>query len=282
LATEHLSNYFTPAHITRTMHLITAPFLPEDLDALVELEPPDWEGLLAHLRWKLATPYALVLKAVLGEALVAGVGSALVHNGTAWIGALHVHPGIGERGVEAALVQALVHAVEAQGCRLVSAVVREAQVPLFESLHFHADGAHLRLAGGRCEDPTEDEVELLEPRHALGVWRLDQRASGEDRRTWINEHLYAGRVYVHRNRVQGIYLPLLGEGLVLADNAHAGEELLRWHLQQVTSVVVPEANPAAVDFLRLRKYTEVERSVRMVRGDRVAWRPEMEFARAGR
>jgi hypothetical protein len=261
------------------MHLITAPFLPDDLEALVELEPPDWEGLLAHLRWKLATPYALVLKAVLGEALVAGVGSALVHNGTGWIGALHVHPGIGERGVEAALVQALVHALEAQGCRSVSAVAREAQVPLFESLHFHADGAYLLLAGGRCEAPTADEVVLCAPHHFLGLLHLDQRASGEDRRTWIGEHLFASQVYMRAGRVRGSYLPLLGAGLVLADQPQAGEELLRWHLQHTVNVVVPEANAVAMEFLQLRNYTEQERLVRMVRGERVLWRPAMEYSR---
>ncbi|MBK9760308.1 MAG: GNAT family N-acetyltransferase [Flavobacteriales bacterium] len=259
--------------------MFIAPFLPEDLDDLLELEPPDWEWLLAHMRWNLATPYCFPLKAVFGEALVAGVGNALAHNGTGWVGPRFVHPHFRDKGVSALLLQAQVDALETQGCRSVTAVVNDEERPLFEALEFRAEGNYIRFADGQCEAPTEDEVELFEPHHAMGVLHLDQRASGEDRRAWISEHLYAGRLYISKGRVLGTYLPLLGEGLVLADNAHAGEELLRWHLPHVTSVVVPEANTVAVEFLRLRKYTEEARMVRMVRGERVPWKPQMEYVR---
>jgi GNAT superfamily N-acetyltransferase len=259
----------------------TAPLLPEDLDELLELEPPNWERLLAHMRFNLATPYCFPLKAVFGEALVVGVGHALMHNGTGWVGPRFVHPRFRDNGVDTLLLKALVDVLAAHGCRSVSALVHAAERPLLEAMDFRVDGELVQFTGGSCETPTEDNVELLEPQHTLGVVHLDRRASGEDRRTWIGEHLYAGRVYVRQGRVQGIYLPLLGEGLVLADNAHAGEELLRWHLPYVTSVVIPEANTAAVEFLHLRKYTEHAHLVRMVRGEAVPWKPEMVFAWAG-
>ena len=46
-------------------------------------------------------------------------------------------------------------------------------------------------------------------------------------------------------------------------------------------ITLPEANTHAVDFLKDRKYTEVRRTLRMVRGEKLNWRPEMVWGRVG-
>ena len=74
---------------------------------------------------------------------------------------------------------------------------------------------------------------------------------------------------------------LLGEGLLIAQSAFVGEELLRWHLPHVTEIWVPEQNSAAVDFLQRRGYQEADRVTRMGRGPALDWRPEMIFGRIG-
>ncbi|MBK7556070.1 MAG: hypothetical protein IPI55_16125 [Flavobacteriales bacterium] len=38
------------------------------------------------MRWHLSTPYAIAIKRIFGEALISGLGTAIVHNGTGWIG----------------------------------------------------------------------------------------------------------------------------------------------------------------------------------------------------
>lgn len=146
---------------------------------------------------------------------------------------------------------------------------------------FTVDGCYVRFAGGTCELPTRNEVELCAPQHELGIIRLDRMASGEDRRALIREHLYAGRIFIHERRVMGHYLPLLGEGLIVAEHPVAGLELLRWHLPHVTQVVLPEANSLALAFLRERGYTEQGREWRMVRGTPLPWRPDMIYGRVG-
>lgn len=258
------------------------PFTLEDIEFdLAELEPADWEAMAARIRWHLSTPYAVALKSIFGEALVSGLGLAIAHNGTGWIGDRLMHPRFRGPELEGELLAGLLVELESKGCATQSALVEEASVPVFNAHGFVPDGYYVTYGGGQCEVPTLDEVELFEPHHSLGVLRLDKLASGEDRRSLMSEHFYASRIFVSKGRVQGNYMVLLGEGLIVAENAFAGEELLRWHLPHVTEVTLPEANHAAIEFLQQRKYTELRRVLRMRRGPALPWRPEMHWGRIG-
>ena len=258
------------------------PFALDDLEFdLAELEPADWDAMAARIRWHISTDYAVALKSIFGEALVSGLGLAIAHNGSGWIGDRLMHPRFRGPKLEGALVAALLKELEAKGCTTVSVLAAEAAIPVFTELGFVPDGHYVTYGGGQCEVPTLDEVELFEPHHSLGVLRLDKLASGEDRRALISEHFYASRIFVNKGKTQGNYIVLLGEGLLLAENPFAGEELLRWHLPHVTEITLPEANTAAIDFLQQRKYTEQKRVLRMVRGPKLNWRPEMVWGRIG-
>ncbi len=259
-----------------------APFTLEDIEFdLAELEPADWDAMAARIRWHLSTPYAVALKSIFGEALVSGLGLAIAHNGTGWIGDRLMHPRFRRPELEGDLVSALLKQLEAKGCSTVSILAAEAAIPLFERQGFVPEGWYVTYAGGQCEAPTLDEVELFEPHHSLGVLRMDKLASGEDRRILISEHFYASRIFVKNGKVLGNYMVLLGEGLIVAENTFAGEELLRWHLPHVAEVTLPEANAAAIEFLQQRKYTEQRRVLRMRRGPALPWRPEMVWGRIG-
>jgi GNAT superfamily N-acetyltransferase len=259
-----------------------APFTLEDIEFdLAELEPADWEDMAARIRWHLSTPYAVAIKSIFGEALVSGLGLAIAHNGSGWIGDRLMHPRFRGPELESELVSALLKELEAKGCATVSVLAAEAAIPPLTELGFVPDGHYVTYAGGQCEVPTLDEVELFEPHHSLGVLRLDKLASGEDRREVMSEHFYASRIFVNKGKVQGNYMVLLGEGLIVAENAFAGEELLRWHLPHVTEITLPEANHPAIEFLQQWKYTEQRRVLRMVRGPKLSWRPEMVWGRIG-
>lgn len=258
------------------------PFALEDLEFdLAELEPADWDAMAARIRWHLSTDYAVALKTIFGEALISGLGLAIAHNGSGWIGDRLMHPRFRGPELEGHLLTALLKELEARDCSTQSVLAAEASIAVFEAQGFVPEGYYVTYGGGQCEVPTLDEVELCEPHHSLGILRLDKLASGEDRRTLISEHFYASRIFVNKGKVQGNYMVLLGEGLILAENTFAGEELLRWHLPHVEEITLPEWNTAAIDFLQLRKYTEVRRVLRMVRGPKLPWRPEMVWGRIG-
>ncbi|MEO8733917.1 MAG: hypothetical protein ABI373_06275 [Flavobacteriales bacterium] len=254
-----------------------APFTLDDLLDLAELEPADWDAMMARLRWHLSTPYAVVIKSIFGEAMPSGLGTAVAHHGTGWIGERLMMPRFQGPELEGELLDALMLELHARECATVCALVPEGSVEVFAARGFAQDGSYVRYAGGKSEPPTLDEVELCEPHHSMGILHLDRMATGEDRRTLMSEHFYAGRIYVERGRVRGTYLPLLGDGLVQADRPDVGEELMRWHMPHVQEVWVPEANPVAKAFLEARGYTVQGRRYRMQHGEPLAWRPEMNY-----
>lgn len=261
---------------------VLVPWELEDLEFdLAELEPADWDFMAARIRWHLSTPWAVALKSIFGEALISGLGLGVAHAGSGWLGDVLMHPRFRGDELEARIVRAVLTELEAKGCTTVSVLAAPEREAFYAGLGFTTQGAYVRYGGGQCEAPTLDEVELCEPHHAMGILRLDKLASGEDRRPLISEHFYASRIFVNKGKVQGNYMVLLGEGLVVAENPFAGLELLRWHLPHTDHVWLPEANTEAVEFLEQRKYKAEGRLLRMYRGAPLPWRPEMEYARIG-
>ncbi|MBX2982573.1 MAG: hypothetical protein KF843_07875 [Flavobacteriales bacterium] len=257
--------------------MFIAPFTLEDLDELPELEPADYDIMMARLRWHMSTPYATVIKSVFGEALTSALAMAVWHNGSGWIGDRLMMPRFQGPELEGQLLDALMQELHTNHCTTVTALVEEASMPVFTSRGFEPEAVYLCYAGGQSEAPTLDEVELFEPHHSMGVLHLDRSASGEDRRVLISEHFYASRIYVEKGRVRGNYMPLLGEGLLLADRADVGEELLRWHLPHVQEIWIPDTNAVAKEFLELRGYTVHDRRDRMRHGAKLPWRPEFNY-----
>lgn len=253
------------------------PFTLQDLDGLAELEPADWEAALARLRWHVGTPYAFAIKSLFGEALMSGLGTAVAHNGSGWIGDVLMMPHFQGPGLGSLLLKGLMQGLKARGCNTITALVPKAARPLFGAHGFVHECDYLCYAGGTSGPPTLDEVVLCGPEHTMGILHLDRTVTGEDRRTLIIEHLHAGRVYVERGRVRGTYLPLLGAGLLQADRPDVGEELLRWHLPYVQAHCVPEANRVAAEYMQLRGYTVQGRLHRMRHGNELPWRPALNY-----
>jgi Acetyltransferase (GNAT) family/Acetyltransferase (GNAT) domain len=213
-----------------------------------------------------------------GEEII-GMGNALCHAGTAWLGQLVVRPSHRGHGVGRAIIEALLQHIEARGCTAVSLSTPPDHVLLFQRFGFVPVSGYVRYTGGTSEQPTHPGTTVFEPQHTLGLLRLDQLASGEDRRVLLLEHSYAGQVHVRKGHVLGYYLPLLGEGLIVASDAFVGAELMRWHLVNGPTLVVPEENAAAIAHLVEGGYSAQERVVRMQRGTPVPWRPQLVFGR---
>ncbi|MEZ4808578.1 MAG: hypothetical protein R2815_14035 [Flavobacteriales bacterium] len=244
------------------------------------IEGPIWdstdefEALYPALLWHLHTPYALGLCAV-RHGDVAGLGTATRHGEVGRITHIKVVTGQEETALRALLVNALVDELHAAGCTAISVTLPVAEVAQWEALGFRAHATLLRYAGGRWLQAAREEVIPIEPQHRMAVLRMDQRVFGLDRSTMLLEHEYLGLVYAEGIAVRGYNIPLLGEGVIVADSAYAGLELQRWHFPTQRSILLPEGNAAAHAHLTERGYTATPEQVRMVRGTarplRVEW-----------
>lgn len=235
--------------------------------------------LLGHLRWCHHTPAAsiVVVKGAAGDAL------ATVHvaGGMAKVLRWLLLP-----ATDVALLQlALLHAVE-QACAAHAVDTLVTQCSPAEARWWETEGFVEQVALETwAPDPDEqfaeaerDEVQPLDAAHNLALLHLYRRATGEAEDTLLLEHSYVARFYAEGQRVAGILLPVLGQGLIVAQHPTAGLELQRWLLPVQPRLVVPEGNSAAADQLKRWGYDVVSTSLRMIRGRTPAFRPELVYA----
>jgi hypothetical protein len=107
---------------------------------------------------------------------------------------------------------------------------------------------------------------------------MDERATGESRRSLLLEHRFAAHAYVEGGLVRGGLLPLLGQGLILAQHAQAGRELQRWLAPHQRSIIVPVRNTDACAHLEGAGHFAASAGVRMILGRQPKFRPELVYA----
>jgi hypothetical protein len=247
------------------------------LAACAALAPKDPGRLLGHLRWCLHTPYAEVF-ALHAEGQLAGVAT-LVHFGeSSRVGAYCITGGKHAQLPDHLLIDRLLQATGAHGERPLAVQVKPEERAPWEALGFVAEQGFLVFANGLFHEADRDEVALLGPGQALALLHLDRRATGEDRHALLLEHRFAAHAFVEQGKVRGALLPMLGQGLVLADAAEVGLELQRWLLPTQRQIIVPAGNLAAKEHLVECGYGVSERSLRLVHGQAPGLEPEMIFA----
>ncbi len=218
-------------------------------------------GLLARVRWHQHTPYATALAAWHGDRLL-GVATGWRLNDAACITGLYTVPGADEAhaGLCTALVAALVP--DEAPCLVHAA---PANVARWTALDFVPRHEVVRIADVRYTGTGDLSVVHLEPPHWLAVFRLDRMATGMDRRPLLLEHAYLGQVYVDHGHVRGFLLPLLGNGLIVADGPHVGLELQRWLLPVQPQLLLPGTGPVTEQLSAQARDVRTE-AVCLVRG----------------
>ncbi|MBL7951779.1 MAG: GNAT family N-acetyltransferase [Flavobacteriales bacterium] len=248
------------------------PLTPAAVHGMPWLPDLEW----GRAMWHAHTPYAHALHVEDFEEPMGAAGLVL-HGDTALLDLLYVHPDERRRGLGTALLRALLAQVDALGCPVV-ANAPPAAVPWLQRHGFVPQQELLRCTGGRFYQATRDEVLLAEPTHFMAMAHLDRRATGEDRRTWLQEHTYIASAYVDGGRVRGFAIPLLRDALIVADAPDVGLELQRWVFPTQEHLIVPAENTAALQHLHERQYTTTVEAVRMVRGTPPTFKSDMVFA----
>ena len=113
------------------------------------------------------------------------------------------------------------------------------------------------------------------------IFQLDRHVSTEDRRAVIGLHLHKSILFVFHDKMQGVYFPTLGEGLILALNDEAGIELAKYRLLDKHKSVVPESNSSVIRVLETMEMSINRTGTRMYIGEPVELNPRMLYSRIG-
>ncbi len=262
--------------------MIVHEFDIKRLESVGRLQPPDWNDIKPFFEFYARNDFCRPVM-VLDGADIIGVGNATSNGATGWLAHIIVDRDYRGMGVGSLLTGHLVDHLRALGCRTILLIATEAGRKLYERFGFETVDEYLRfddvmvlqdVQNGNVRRYRKDDFERL--------MALDREVSGEDRSSMLAQFLEEARVYAPGPAVEGFFLPALDEGLIVAANDEAGLTLLELkHNRRRRRTVVPEENGAAVRYLSSMGCEVVSRIPRMILGEKISWRPELIFSRAG-
>lgn len=264
------------------MEWIVSPFETRFLDQLNLLPPPDWQSdaynLFMHNEWQ---PWFYPYQVVENQKLV-GFGMLFHFDDVVWLGWILVHKKYRKQGIGNAITQHLMNEGKRLGATRQVLTATELGYPIYEKLGFIITTHYLFFKAPERVKLFTDKAKFRKalPSDLYAISLLDQKATGENRRSLLENHLEDTTVYFDKE-IEGFYISTLGTGLVIANTPEAGQQLSNYRLKRNNnSIVVPEQNKPFIASLLEQGYKETHKIPRMVLGDELNWKPEMIYNRA--
>ncbi len=256
------------------------PLTKKDLDQLAPLQPQGWPDIKPALRFYLANPFCHAVKISKHDRMM-GIGAGIVFGKTAWLAHIIVGPEFRGKGLAHKMVSHLLEKLTALECESVSLIATDLGYPIYEKAGFkkQTDYVFFKKEAPLAPYPDSSHIIAFSPDDQNEVFKLDQSVSGEDRRLILSGKVETAWLYRENHRVAGIYLPDLGEGMIIAENSRAGTALMRKKYSAVGNAVLPVDNGAGIEFLMENGFTETLRAARMIWGKPFVWQPDQIYSR---
>jgi GNAT superfamily N-acetyltransferase len=254
-----------------------------ELPLLKDFAPPEWNtDLSVTFSFHFGYPYYYPVVADL-EGIMVGCAQGLLNGEVGWLGNIITLPEYRGQGIGQALTQHLVEFFRAKGCTSQILVATQLGEPVYHKLGFIEVSRYVFL---KRADPLEPEptsrVRQAKEKDFPCILALDREATGEERAPFLGRFFETAWVYEKgpSEGVEGFYLPDLRDGPLIARAEQSGLALLKFKLGQGrTSVVVPEGNIPALDFLKGAGFAEFDSAPRMALGKDADWKPAWVFSR---
>lgn len=273
-------------------HTAIRPYGPDDFPALVELIGGAFGGETPEsVRFAVSARTTTTFIAE-HDGRVAGVAMAVSFGATAWIANVVVAADCRRQGLGTALTKAACAAARERAGTVLLLALGDAQ-RIYARLGFESDGLYgtwqASTATARLIATADAEalpvVAADEPGLVAQAAALDQRATGEDRRPYLELFTPSLRVVVRRDAGEPVVVGCStrmpwGTGAVVADDPSAASLLIRDLLQRApqTRFEFPDANEAGVRVATELGLERFKENLRMRLGPPVAgFRPQAVF-----
>ncbi len=249
-----------------------------DLAAMKALQPPDWTDISDSVLFYLNSEYCFPLKLVL-DGQVAGIGTTIFLEDTVWLAHIIVHPDHRNKGLGRGITQALIDSVDRKKYKTICLIATDLGAAVYRKLGFVSETSYSFFKEGTREYEIHPNIIPYTEIIKADLLALDREASGEDRSRFLLEHMQGALVFMDSNKLEGFYLPAIRDGLIIAQNANAGLELMKRRLKDLPFAILPDTNTAAITFLKENGFIEFRKAKRMRLGEEREWRPEYYFNR---
>jgi hypothetical protein len=258
------------------------PITKEDIDLVRTLQPQDWPDIIPHFITYIHSPICYPFK-FSDNGVVTGSGVLIHHGDTAWLAHIIVHQEHRKKGIGSFIVETLLQQAEKLSVQTKLLIATALGEPVYLKAGFRSVSTYrfFKKEAPLTNSSVCEDIIDLEDKFISQVYELDKLVSGEDRRATIGNYLSQAKVFVKKGEVKGFYLPLLGEGLIIAKDKTAGLELMALKHSTINKAVLPEENVTGIKFLKDNGFVEFSQGRRMIYGADIPWKPECFFSRIG-
>lgn len=262
--------------------MTTQMLLINDLPSLANLTPEDWPDIVPHFDFYTKSSFCIPIK-VLRHNKIVGIGTSIIHHDTAWLAHIIVHPDYRNQGIGQLITQALVDISKSKSCNTINLIATNLGVPVYEKLGFVTETSYIFFKDIQAAPSwtISSHVVPYSSSFRNQIESLDSQVSMENRTFHLEPHLQNGFVYMQDDKLEGYYLPTFDEGLIIANTALAGIELMKLRLATRTNAAFPIDNISAVAFLHAQGFREIKTSKRMILGQKKDWQPTKIYNRIG-
>ncbi len=258
------------------------PLIKSDISSLFDLIPPGWDTALPAIEFYTYSNFCLPFKISINNK-IAGTGTAIIHNQTAWLAHIIVHPEYRNRGLGKIITEHLVDTAYSKNCETIYLLATELGEPVYKKLGFETEAKYVFYLGNRSLSPLiqSENIVLFKNEFKDQISDLDLHTSGEDRMFHLEKYLSNSFIFIKEKEVHGYYLPGFGNGLIIADTNEAGIELMKLRLRSKNFAVFPEDNLRALEFMMLNNFRPERTQKRMRLGKKRNWQATNIYNRIG-
>ncbi len=257
------------------------PLNPSDLDSLPQIQPIDWTDIRIPISSYFEPQYCYPFKAVIDGVLV-GTGTAILHKKTGWLSTIVTHGQYRNQGIGKHITEYLLTFLQNKNCDYIYLIATALGEPVYKKLGFITESRYNSYKDINLENlEISDKITRFKSDYKQDIFELDVIISGEDRLQHLQTFLPDSFVYFENEKVEGFYLPNLGDGLIVANTETAGLELMKKRFQKFNMASFPEKNKTAHDFMLSSGYEPITNPTRMYFGKQMPWKPAGLYNRVG-
>ena len=257
-------------------------FKIKDIESIRYLQPEGWRDITFYFSFYFKHDFCYPIIALNGNQII-GIANATVNGATGWLAHIIVAEKYRHRGIGYSLTEYVVDYLKKQGCKTQLLIATKMGEGVYRKLGFETVSEYLFFNEGSIKSEIEDKnIRNFWDSDLKTLLKLDCKISGENREKMLTQFLSNALVYAADSRIIGFLLQEFGEGMIIADNIEAGIALLKFkHSQQKCKTVIPVENKKGAEFLLSFGFKIIDRAPRMALGEKITWKPELIFSRAG-
>ena len=212
-----------------------------------------------------------------------GFGNLLIFGEVGWIGNIVVKKTFRGKGLGTSITNHLIETGKEAGVKTFILIATELGESLYKNIRFRTELNYefYKRSESLKKFEISQNIRVASKKDFKKIVDLDFAVTGENRDEFLELFLSRTKlIYNSTGKLKGFFIENLGNGLIIANEPDYGLELLKVKLNaNGQSVVIPETNFIAKDFLIKNRYKNYINAPRMILGKKHNWKSESVFSR---